>query len=170
MRPDRALLVSAAMGEGHDAAGRAVAAAVARLWPETTVDWVDVLATLGHGTESLFDRIYASSVERWPWVYEYYYGSLWRRRWFAAAAKRFIGRWTGRRLVCSRPGELAGLAGELAHDRRAVLELEVGARRYANAHDVGDGLLALAGTRPAGGATAAGDQGSRTGLASMNAR
>lgn len=98
MRPDRVLLVSAAMGEGHDAAGRAVAAAVAELWPDATVEWVDVLAALGHGTDSLFDRIYAGSVEHWPWLYEYYYGSLWRRPWFARAAKRFIGAWAGRRL------------------------------------------------------------------------
>lgn len=36
MRPDRVLLVPAAMGEGHDAAGRALAAAVASLWPDAT--------------------------------------------------------------------------------------------------------------------------------------
>ncbi|HEX5407816.1 MAG TPA: glycosyltransferase [Pseudonocardiaceae bacterium] len=98
-QPDRVLVVSAAMGAGHDAAGRALAAAVTRLWPDATVQWVDVLDAVGLGTAPLFRGIYAGSVQHWPWAYEYFYGSLWRRRWFARAAKRFMGMWTGRRLL-----------------------------------------------------------------------
>jgi UDP-N-acetylglucosamine:LPS N-acetylglucosamine transferase len=98
VRPDRVLIVSGAMGEGHDAAGRALAAAVEKLWPGTVVDRVDVLAAMGGGAGSLFRRIYAGSVEHWPWGYERFYSTLWGWRWFARAAKRFIGRWTGRSL------------------------------------------------------------------------
>jgi hypothetical protein len=47
--------------------------------------------------------------------------------------------------VCARPGELAELAGELARDRRGLLELESSALRYAEAHDIADGLPTLTG-------------------------
>jgi UDP-N-acetylglucosamine:LPS N-acetylglucosamine transferase len=97
-RPDRVLIVSAGMGDGHDAAGRALAATVEGLWPGVVVDWVDVLDAMGGGTGALFRRIYAGSVEHWPWVYEWFYGTLWGWRWFARAAKLFIGMWAGRRL------------------------------------------------------------------------
>jgi UDP-N-acetylglucosamine:LPS N-acetylglucosamine transferase len=89
------------MGGGHDAAGRALAAAVEKLWPGAVVDWVDVLDAMGGGTGSLCRRIYAGSVRHWPWVYEYFYATLWGWRWFACAAKRFIGAGTGRRLAPS---------------------------------------------------------------------
>jgi UDP-N-acetylglucosamine:LPS N-acetylglucosamine transferase len=46
--------------------------------------------------------------------------------------------------VCTKPGELAHLAGEFAADRSGLDDLESRALRYGNAHDVGDGLLALA--------------------------
>jgi UDP-N-acetylglucosamine:LPS N-acetylglucosamine transferase len=86
------------MGDGHDAAGRALATAVNKVWPGAVVDWVDVLDAMGGGTGPLFRRIYASSVQHWPWVYEFFYATLWGWRWFARAAKRFIGMWAGRRL------------------------------------------------------------------------
>jgi UDP-N-acetylglucosamine:LPS N-acetylglucosamine transferase len=99
LRPSRVLVVSAAMGEGHDAAGRALTAAVGRLWPDATVDWVDVLTAMGRGAAPLFPRVYAGSVRHWPWIYEFFYSTLWGWRWFARAAKRVIGTWTGRRLA-----------------------------------------------------------------------
>ncbi|HEY3749367.1 MAG TPA: glycosyltransferase [Pseudonocardiaceae bacterium] len=98
VRPNRVLIVSGAMGEGHDAAGRALAATVEQLWPDATVDWVDALDAMGGGSGPLFRRIYAGSVEHWPWIYEFFYATLWGWRWFARAAKWFIGAWAGRRL------------------------------------------------------------------------
>ncbi|PRX45902.1 UDP-N-acetylglucosamine:LPS N-acetylglucosamine transferase [Prauserella shujinwangii] len=87
------------MGEGHNATGRAVAAAARELWPDVEVTWVDVLDAMGRGTGPLFRWIYANSVERTPGLYDFFYGSVWRYRWFARAAKRFIGVWSGRRLA-----------------------------------------------------------------------
>ncbi|MEU6641519.1 wax ester/triacylglycerol synthase domain-containing protein [Saccharomonospora sp. NPDC046836] len=97
--PRRLLIVSATMGEGHNATGRALGAAARQVWPEVDVQWVDVLDAMGRGTGPLFRRIYAVSVTRLPWLYEFFYASIWRHRWFARAAKRVIGAWSGRRLA-----------------------------------------------------------------------
>ncbi|MTD56471.1 glycosyltransferase [Amycolatopsis pithecellobii] len=95
----KVLVVSAAMGEGHNATGRALDDAVKRLWPGATVDWLDTLDVMGAGVGPLFRWIYVSNVQRTPWLYEFFYRSLWRYRWFAAASKRFVGAWCGRLLA-----------------------------------------------------------------------
>lgn len=87
------------MGEGHNATGRALHEAALRLWPDIDVQWVDVLDAMGCGSGPLFRRIYATSVERLPRLYDFFYGSVWRYRWFARASKRVIGAWSGRRLA-----------------------------------------------------------------------
>ncbi|WP_307849566.1 wax ester/triacylglycerol synthase domain-containing protein [Qaidamihabitans albus] len=97
--PRRILIVSADMGEGHNATGRALEAAARAQWPDVDVRWVDVLDAMGKGTGPLFRWIYATSVERLPRLYDFFYSSVWRYRWFARAAKLFIGVWTGRRLA-----------------------------------------------------------------------
>lgn len=97
--PRRVLIVSADMGAGHDATGRALRAAASRLWPEVDVRWADMLELMGRGVGPLFRGVYETSVRSLPGLYEYFYGSVWRHRWFAHAAKRVIGAWTGRRLA-----------------------------------------------------------------------
>ena len=96
---NKVLVVSAAMGEGHNATGRALQAAIGRLWPRATVSWLDTLDVMGTGVGPLFRWIYVSNVQNTPWLYEFFYRSLWRYRWFAAASKRFVGAWCGRRLA-----------------------------------------------------------------------
>ncbi|GAB2996957.1 glycosyltransferase [Amycolatopsis acidiphila] len=96
---NKVLVVSAAMGEGHNATGRALEDAVHRLWPEAAVTWLDALDVMGAGVGPLFRWIYVSNVQRTPWLYEFFYRSLWRHRWFATASKRFVGVWCGRRLA-----------------------------------------------------------------------
>jgi UDP-N-acetylglucosamine:LPS N-acetylglucosamine transferase len=97
-RPRRILIVSADMGEGHNAAGRALEATAHRIWPGCSTHWVDTLDAMGRGVGPLFRRIYVVNVEKTPWLYDYFYLSVWRHRWFAAASKRFVGAWGGRRL------------------------------------------------------------------------
>jgi UDP-N-acetylglucosamine:LPS N-acetylglucosamine transferase len=94
----KVLIVSAAMGEGHNATGRALEDAVRRLWPEATVGWLDALDVMGIGVGPVFRWIYVSNVQRTPWLYEFFYRMLWRYRWFATASKRFVGVWCGLRL------------------------------------------------------------------------
>ncbi|WP_239155466.1 WS/DGAT domain-containing protein [Amycolatopsis sp. FDAARGOS 1241] len=93
------LIVSANMGEGHNATGRALEGALRERWPQAEVKWLDALDQLGPGFGGLFRRIYVANVESTPWLYEFFYGAIWRLAWFAAASKGFTAAWCGRRLA-----------------------------------------------------------------------
>ncbi|WP_244223710.1 MGDG synthase family glycosyltransferase [Amycolatopsis circi] len=95
----RVLIVSANMGQGHNATGRALEDAVRQRWPDATVSWINALERLGPGFEGLFQRIYVANVESVPWLYEFFYGAIWRIPWFAAASRWFTASWCGRRLA-----------------------------------------------------------------------
>lgn len=84
------------MGEGHNATARGLAEAARALWPDVEISRVDTLDVMGPGVGPLFRRIYVANVESTPWLYEYFYASLWRHRWFANACKRFVAEWGGR--------------------------------------------------------------------------
>ncbi|HVV07685.1 glycosyltransferase [Amycolatopsis sp.] len=126
---NKVLIVSAAMGEGHNATGRALQDSIARLWPDAETRWLDALDVMGSGVGPLFRWIYVSNVQRTPWLYEFFYRALWRYRWFASASKRFVGAWCGRRLagrideygpdlvLSTYPLGTAGLAWLRRHDR-----------------------------------------------------
>lgn len=93
------MIVSANMGEGHNATGRALDQAARAVWPGVEVRWVDALDVMGRGVGPVFREIYVQNVQRLPWLYEFFYGSVQRYRWFANASKRFVGTWCGRRLA-----------------------------------------------------------------------
>lgn len=95
----RILFVSANMGAGHNATARAVEQAARRLWPHVRTRWVDTLGVMGPGVGPAFRQIYVTNVQSTPWLYEFFYESLWRHRWFASASKRFVGAWCGPRLA-----------------------------------------------------------------------
>jgi diacylglycerol O-acyltransferase / wax synthase len=97
--PRRVLVVSADIGGGHHATGRALQERVERRWPGSRVRWVDTLDLMGRWVGPAFRRTYVTNVEVTPWLYEFFYSSLWRHRWFASASKRFVGAWAGRRLA-----------------------------------------------------------------------
>lgn len=96
--PERILILSADMGEGHNATGRALEQAAGMQWPDCEIRWLDTLDVMGTGVGPLFRAIYVGNVNTTPWLYEFFYDSLWRMRWFARASKRFVGSWCGRRL------------------------------------------------------------------------
>ncbi|MCW3816681.1 WS/DGAT domain-containing protein [Micromonospora sp. DR5-3] len=93
------LIVSADIGGGHDATGRALEERVHALWPGSRVGWVDTLDAMGPGVGPTFRRTYLTNVGATPWLYEFFWSSLWRHRWFADASKWFTGSWAGRRLA-----------------------------------------------------------------------
>ncbi len=95
----RVLIVSADIGGGHDATGRALEERVHGLWPGSRVGWVDTLDAMGPGVGPTFRRTYVTNVGSTPWLYEFFWSSLWRHRWFADASKWFTGSWAGRRLA-----------------------------------------------------------------------
>jgi diacylglycerol O-acyltransferase len=95
----RVLVVSADIGGGHHATGRALEERLRRYSPGSQVRWVDTLDAMGFWVGPAFRRTYVANVQFTPWLYEFFYSSLWRHRWFATAAKRFVGAWAGRRLA-----------------------------------------------------------------------
>lgn len=96
--PRRVLVVTADMGGGHVATSRALEEVVRRRWPAAEITTVDTLDVMGPGVGPLFRWIYVSNVNSTPWLYDFFYDSLVRRRWFAQSSKRFVGEWSGRAL------------------------------------------------------------------------
>nr|WP_228046688.1 wax ester/triacylglycerol synthase domain-containing protein [Saccharopolyspora sp. HNM0983] len=92
-------MVSATIGEGHNATARAVEEVAHRHWPGVEVEWVDALRAMGGWVPRTFNRIYVLNVETTPWLYDFFYDALWRYRWFADACRRFVGAWSGRCLL-----------------------------------------------------------------------
>ncbi len=86
------------MGAGHNATGAALENHVRQRWPAATVQWVDTLAVMGAAVGPGFRWLYVTNVQHTPWLYQFFFDSLWRWRWFANASKRFVAAWAGRRL------------------------------------------------------------------------
>jgi len=97
--PDRVMIVSASIGEGHNATGEALREAVGTLWPQARVDWVDLLTEMGFGSGPLFRGVYTGSLRRLPWLYEFFYRRVRHYRWLQRFAKRLIGAWSGRTMA-----------------------------------------------------------------------
>jgi len=97
--PARLLVVSATIGEGHNATARAVEERARRLWPGCEIRRVDTLVEMGRWVGPGFRWIYRFNVDTTPWLYDFFYRSLWCHRWFAAASCRVIGAWSGLRLA-----------------------------------------------------------------------
>jgi UDP-N-acetylglucosamine:LPS N-acetylglucosamine transferase len=96
--PARVLLLTAAMGEGHNAAARAIADRIARHWPTAEVRTLDVIALLAPGMSRLAQAVYRLALGRAPAVYQLFYDLLRRHPWFAWGSKRFVAAWCGWRL------------------------------------------------------------------------
>ncbi|NYH80957.1 WS/DGAT/MGAT family acyltransferase [Actinopolyspora biskrensis] len=94
-KPERVLLLSADIGEGHNATARATEEALRRLWPGCETLRLDTLKVMGPGVGPLFRWIYVRNVESTPWLYDLFYNALWRQRWFADASRGFVGAWVG---------------------------------------------------------------------------
>jgi diacylglycerol O-acyltransferase len=97
--PRRLLVVSATIGEGHNATARAIEERARRLWPGCQIRRVDTLELMGSWVGPGFRWIYRVNVDTTPWLYDFFYRSLWRYPWFATASCRFTGVWSGLRLA-----------------------------------------------------------------------
>lgn len=95
----RVLILTARMGGGHDAAAAELANRVRRRWPGSDVRLVDTLDAMGPGVGTVFRAIYVANVRCTPWLYQLFYDSLWRHRWFARISKAATSAWAGRRLA-----------------------------------------------------------------------
>ena len=61
--PRRALIVSASIGAGHNAAGQALAEAAPRAWPGCEVGWLDALDAVGPGFAALARCFYVAQAQ-----------------------------------------------------------------------------------------------------------
>ncbi len=93
--PRKLLVVSADIGEGHNATARAVEERARRLWPDCEIRRIDTLELMGRGVGPGFRWIYRVNVDTTPWLYDFFYRALWRYRWFAASSCRVVGVWSG---------------------------------------------------------------------------
>lgn len=91
--PDRLLLLTGTMGEGHNVAARALAESARAIWPDCTIGTVDVLDRMGPGAGASLRGTYVANVQVTPWLYELFFTSIHRLDWFARTSKRVVGSW-----------------------------------------------------------------------------
>ncbi|HTU73745.1 MAG TPA: glycosyltransferase [Trebonia sp.] len=99
LAPRRVLIVSADIGEGHNAAGRALAEAAPRAWPGCEVGWLDALEAIGYQFGRLARRFYVTQVRSTPAAYDYFYFAMWRHRWYLDSTRSGMGALFGRRMA-----------------------------------------------------------------------
>jgi UDP-N-acetylglucosamine:LPS N-acetylglucosamine transferase len=95
----RVLIVSAAIGGGHDATGRALEQAARRNWPGCEVRWLDILDAMGPGIAPIARTLYFLQIQRAPWLYDLLFRAIWRHRWYLASTRHLLGIWCGRRMA-----------------------------------------------------------------------
>jgi UDP-N-acetylglucosamine:LPS N-acetylglucosamine transferase len=94
----RVLLLTAAIGEGHNVAARAINRRISQVWPAAEVCTLDAVALMAPGMSWLTQSAYRLVLDRAPGVYQLFYDLLWRHRWFAWLSKRLVAAWCGWRL------------------------------------------------------------------------
>ncbi len=107
--PSRVLILSAEMGEGHNAAAAALTSAIAEVWPGCEVERFDTLELWGRPFARAASWGYGFQMKVVPLTYEVFYDWLCKSDRFAALAKSAIGSFFGRRLeafVAAREDDL----------------------------------------------------------------
>lgn len=96
--PTRVLILSAEMGEGHNAAAAALTTAIAEVWPGCAVERFDTLELRGLPFARAASWGYGFQMRSVPLTYEVFYDWLCRYDRFADLSKAVIGSFFGRRL------------------------------------------------------------------------
>ena len=97
--PERVLIISAEMGEGHNAAASALTEAIQESWPQCKVDKLDTMELHGVRFARAARWAYGFQLKAAPWSYEMFYDQLSRSDRFAGGAKSAVGAFFGRRLA-----------------------------------------------------------------------
>ena len=97
--PERVLIISAEMGEGHNAAASALTEAIQESWPQCKVDKLDTMELHGVRFARAARWAYGFQLKAAPWTYEMFYDQLSRSDRFAGGAKSAVGAFFGRRLA-----------------------------------------------------------------------
>jgi diacylglycerol O-acyltransferase len=96
--PQRVLILSAEMGEGHNAAAAAITAAITEVWPGCEVERFDTWGLRGQRFSRTATWGYRFQMSVLPKTYEVFYDWLCRYDRFAAITKMWIGSFFGRAL------------------------------------------------------------------------
>lgn len=96
--PRQVLILSAEMGEGHNAAARALTEAIHEVWPGCQVERLDTIELRGRRFARAARWAYGAQLSLVPWSYQIFYDALSRYDRFAALAKKVVGTFFGRRL------------------------------------------------------------------------
>ena len=94
----RVLLLTATIGEGHNAAARAITKRIGQVWPGAEVGTLDIIALMAPWMSGLTQSVYHLALDRAPAAYQFFYDVLWRHPWFAWLSKRLVAAWCGWRL------------------------------------------------------------------------
>lgn len=96
--PRKVLIISAEMGEGHNAAATALTEAMQECWPGCEVERLDTMELRGVRFARAARWAYGFQLSALPWTYEVFYAWLSRSDGFARAARRWVGDFFGPRL------------------------------------------------------------------------
>jgi UDP-N-acetylglucosamine:LPS N-acetylglucosamine transferase len=107
--PRRILIISAEMGEGHNAAASALAEAMQEQWPGCAVRTLDTMKLRGRGFARATRWSYGFQLKVLPWTYAVSYDWLSRSKRSAEATKFVLSRFFGHRLAKVLEGEGADL-------------------------------------------------------------
>lgn len=97
-KPRNILIISAEMGEGHNAAAAALAEAIRECWPGCVITQLDTMEVRGPRFARLARWSYGFQLNVWPWSYEVFYSTLSRSQGFADFSRAVVRLVFGRRL------------------------------------------------------------------------
>jgi diacylglycerol O-acyltransferase / wax synthase len=97
--PRSVLIISAEMGEGHNAAASALTEVIQESWPECKVEKLDTMELRGVRFARAARWAYGYQLKAAPWTYELFYDRLSRSERFAGGAKSAVGAFFGRQLA-----------------------------------------------------------------------
>jgi UDP-N-acetylglucosamine:LPS N-acetylglucosamine transferase len=103
----KVLVATGALGEGHDAAARAVTEAFRAAYSGCATRTVETMSLMGRTVASGTRWSYVLGVGPFGACYQLFFDAVWRFRWFAEAIVRFVGRRAGpaleRQIVACAP-------------------------------------------------------------------
>lgn len=80
------------MGDGHNAAARAITEAILARWPGCRVEQVDTMEIVGHRFAVVCRTAYAYQLTKFPWAYEFFYEVIDRHSGVVDVSRVSIGR------------------------------------------------------------------------------
>ena len=97
-RPRQVVIISAQMGEGHNAAAQALTDVIGECWPGCSVERLDTMELRGTAFARAARWAYEFQLSALPWSYSAFYAWLSRSPGFAGAARKVIGSFFGHHL------------------------------------------------------------------------